>query len=456
MERVMRLPARAGIVAYRARPDTLGPAMSRPGSPGWSGSPASGLRRSAAWALAGNAVYAGTQWLALVALARLGSPAAVGQFALGMALCAPVVLFGNLQLRSVLATDARDEHAWPDYLGLRAITTALALVVIAAIAGLGYGGDTAWVIALAGVAKAIEGVSDLYYGLLQKHERMDVMARSLILRGVLGLGALVAGLALGRDVRVAVAGMAGAWAVVLAVHDVPAAAAVSAGARAPRLRRAAQVALVRLALPLGVTTLFLSLQQNIPRYVVEHHLGEAALGIFAAMAYVQVAGEIAIRALGQTAMPRLARHWAAGERAAFDALLVRLLALGAALGVAGVALAATLGEPLLDVLFGAAYAAEAAVFTWVMIAAALTWLGSLLGYAASATRAFTRFTMPYAAVTGVALIAAVALIPRHGLMGAAWALGLTGGATCLAPLAILWSQRSAQRPAQRDAHGSDA
>jgi O-antigen/teichoic acid export membrane protein len=434
--------------------------MSRPGPSGTSGSPAPGLRRSAAWAFAGNAVYAGTQWLALVALARLGSPAAVGQFALGMAICAPVVLLANLQLRSVLATDARDEHAWPDYLGLRALTTVLALVVIAAIAGLGYGGDTAHVIALAGLAKAIEGVSDLYYGLLQKHERMDVMARSLVLRGVLGLGGLVAGLALGRDVRMAVAGMAGAWAVVLAVHDVPAAAAALrsgppgrlAGARAPRWRRAAQVALVRLALPLGVTTMFLSLQQNIPRYVVEHHLGEAALGIFAVMVYVQVAGEIAIRALGQTAMPRLARHWAAGERAAFDALLVRLLALGAALGVAGVALAATAGEVVLDVLFGAAYAAEAAVFTWVMVAAALTWLGSLLGYAASATRAFARFTAPYAAVTALALIAAVALIPRHGLMGAAWAMAVTGAATCLAPLAIL----SSQRPARRDARRRDA
>jgi O-antigen/teichoic acid export membrane protein len=433
--------------------------MSRPGS---SGSPAPGLRRSAAWALAGNAVYAGTQWLALVALARLGSPAAVGRFALGMAICAPVVLLGSLQLRSVLATDARDEHAWPDYLALRITTTALALVAIATIAGLGYGGDTAWVIALVGVAKAIEGVSDLYYGLLQKHTRMDVMARSLILRGLLGLGALVAGLALAGDVRVAVAGMAVAWAVVLAVHDVPAAAAVArsgreAETRAPRERRAARVALVRLALPLGVTTLFLSLHQNIPRYVVEHHLGEAALGIFAAMAYVQVAGEIAIRALGQTAMPRLARHWAAGERAAFEALLLRLLAMGAALGACGVALAATVGELVLDVLFGAAYAAEAAVFTWVMIAAALTWLGSLLGYAASATRAFARFTMPYAAVTAVAGIAAVTLIPRHGLMGAAWALGVTGAATSLAPLAILASQRSALRTAaQRDAHRGDA
>jgi O-antigen/teichoic acid export membrane protein len=411
--------------------------MSRPGSPG---SPAPGLRRSAAWALAGNAVYAGTQWLALVALARLGTPAAVGQFALGMAIGAPVVLLCNLQLRSVLATDARDEHAWPDYLGLRLATTALALAAIAGLAGLGYGGEAAWVILLVGLAKAVEAVSDLCYGLMQKHERMDAMARSLILRGVLGLGALAAGLAL-ADVRAAVAGMALAWAAVLVAHDLPAAARlVPRAMRAPRLARPA-LALVRVALPLGASMLFLSLNQNIPRYVLERHLGEAGLGIFAALAYVPVAGEIVIRALGQTAMPRLARHWATGERAAFDRLLLRLLGLGAALGAAGVALAAVIGELALALLFGAPYAAEADVLTWLMAAAALTYLGSLLGYAASATRAFARFTLPYAAVTAVAAIAALTLIPRHGLHGAAWALGAIGAATCLAPLAILMSQR---------------
>lgn len=403
---------------------------------------APGLRRNASWALAGNVVYAATQWGALVALARLGTAAAVGQFALGMAVCAPVALLGNLQLRSVLATDARGEHAWADYLGLRIATTLLALAVIAAIAGLGYQGHAALVIALVGVAKAIESASDLYYGLMQQHERMDVMARSLIARGALGLGALAAGLALTGDVRWAVAAMAGAWGVVLLVHDAPAAAALlPRGASAPRFERPAMLALARVALPLGLTTLFLSLDQNIPRYVVEHYLGEASLGVFAAMAYVQVAGEVMIRALGQTAMPRLARHWAAGERRAFDRLLRRLLALGCGLGAAGVGLAALIGEPVLRLLFGAPFAAEAGVFTWLMLAAAFTWLGSLLGYAVSATRAFARFTVPYAIVAVVAAVTALLWIPRHGLHGAAWTLCVIGVATCLAPLSILRAQR---------------
>lgn len=123
--------------------------------------PAAGLRRNVSWAFAGNLVYAGTQWLILVVLAQLAAPAAVGQFALGMAIAAPAILLANLQLRVVLATDARDEHAWADYLGLRLSGTAVALVVIAAIALIGYRGDSARVICLVAAAKAVEAVSDL-------------------------------------------------------------------------------------------------------------------------------------------------------------------------------------------------------------------------------------------------------------------------------------------------------
>jgi hypothetical protein len=48
------------------------------------------LRRNFAWTVLGNVTYAACQWGMLVALAKLGSPEMVGQFALGLAIGAPV------------------------------------------------------------------------------------------------------------------------------------------------------------------------------------------------------------------------------------------------------------------------------------------------------------------------------------------------------------------------------
>src|SRR4051812_28390850 len=91
------------------------------------------LRRNFSWTFAGNVVYTGSQWGMLVVLAKLNSPEAVGQFALGLAVTAPVVMFTNLHLRVVQATDAKHQYRFGDYLALRLITTTLALLIITGI-----------------------------------------------------------------------------------------------------------------------------------------------------------------------------------------------------------------------------------------------------------------------------------------------------------------------------------
>ena len=122
------------------------------------------LRLNFSWTLVGNVVYAGTQWGILVLLARLGSPEAVGQFSLGLAIAAPIQLFANLQLRDVQATDARVQFQFRDYTGLRILMTIIAACVIFAIGGVLYHGETALTIAGFALSKGIESLSDVVYG----------------------------------------------------------------------------------------------------------------------------------------------------------------------------------------------------------------------------------------------------------------------------------------------------
>src|SRR5262249_49592967 len=68
------------------------------------------IRSGARWTLVGNVGYWVSQYGILMTMARLGSPAEVGVFALGLAVGAPIVILTNLNLRAALVTDARDEH----------------------------------------------------------------------------------------------------------------------------------------------------------------------------------------------------------------------------------------------------------------------------------------------------------------------------------------------------------
>src|SRR5580704_17610011 len=105
------------------------------------------LRMNFLWALSGNVLYAASQWGILVALAKLGTPQMVGEFALALAITAPVMIGTGLSLRGVQATDAAAEYLFRDYLLLRLLTTCMAGLLIAWIVWLsGYGWHTAAII----------------------------------------------------------------------------------------------------------------------------------------------------------------------------------------------------------------------------------------------------------------------------------------------------------------------
>jgi O-antigen/teichoic acid export membrane protein len=408
------------------------------------------MQRNFAWTVTGNVVYAACQWGILIVIAKLGTPTMMGQFALGLAVSAPVFMLTSLQLRTVLATDARDEYRLGNYLALRVLGTTLGLVAITGFVLVsGLRKETAAVVLLVSLAKASDSMSDIIYGFWQKHEHFDKIAIALGGRGLGSVAAMGLVLYLTRSIVWSTAAMAVVWALWLATYERSGAkhllSSISASEHVrPEWDRARGRQLVLLALPLGIVMLMLSLNANIPRYFIEHYFGEAMLGYFAAMAYVSVAGNTIMSAMGQTAVPRLARYFHS-DRPAFLHLLKNMILLGAVLGIAGVGVALFFGSEVLRLLYRADYAQYPAVFTWLMAAAAVAYVSSMLGYGITAARMF-RPQVPL--VLGAAAITTAAcwiLIPSLRLMGSAYAV-LMGAVFSLAGSAyimrVAWQARS--------------
>ncbi len=380
------------------------------------------LRSNFSWTFAGNVVYAGCQWGVLMVLAKLGSPEKVGQFALGLAVTAPIIMFSNLQLRAIQATDARREYRFGHYLALRLATTALSLLVIAGIA-CGYRLETALVILAVGLAKAFESLSDVVYGLQQAHERMDRIALSMMIKGPLSLMALGLVVYLTASIAWGALALAGVWGLLLIAYDIP------NGNRSldqgdllrPCWDLPALARLARLALPLGIVMMLISLNANIPRYFIDHYRGERELGIFAALAYLMVAGNTVVGALGQSASPRLARYYAEGNKRAFRQLLTKLVGVGAGIGASGLLAAMVAGREILAILYKPEYAEHPELFAWLMVAATASYAASFLGYGMTAARRFRVQTLLFVVVSVVTFVGCTVFIPTFGLLGAAWA-----------------------------------
>jgi O-antigen/teichoic acid export membrane protein len=408
------------------------------GQPGLGSSPHRlTLRVNFLWTLSGNVVYAACQWGMLVVLAKLGTPQLVGEFALALAITAPIVIGAGLSLRSVQVTDAASEYPFGDYLLVRLLTTAAAGVVIMLIVWFSdYGWHTAAIILVVGLAKVFESISDIFYGLLQQHERMDRIALSMMIKGPLSLVALSAAIYLSGDLFLGVCGLAAVWLLLLIFYDArngasllkvassaehPPADFGSTLARGLQLswRPRALMTLMLLALPVGIVMALISFNANIPRYFIERHLGTWDLGIFAAVAYPLAAGATVVNALGQSAVPRLARYYADEDYRAFSSLMRKLLCLGLAIGTGGILLIWLAGRPVLLLLYRPEYSDRVGIFLWLGLAAGIGYFASFLGYAMTAARYFRAQLPVFLIATLVTAAGCAVLVPRYQLSGAA-------------------------------------
>jgi O-antigen/teichoic acid export membrane protein len=376
------------------------------------------------------------QWAVIITLAKVGDPTSVGAFMLATAITSPIVLFTNFQLKALQASDAQSDFQFPDYVSLRVATSSIAFLVVGAFALLaGYTRYVAGVIIVVGAAKCIESFSDVLYGLFQKHERFDRISTSLIIRSSASLVAVVVVMAATRSVLLVCSAIAIIWFLALVLYDVNRAKRLLAGDK--DLNRYAAIrewvpflkprmaALARLAFPMGIVMLLIALNLNIPGLVIERDLGIRQLGYFGAMAYPVFAGSLAVFALGEATIPRLSREFLSAARQ-FLRVWCRLLLTASLIGSAGVVIVAIWGSDLLRVLYGTGYERYARAFTWLIIGAGFSYVGSANSYALTAARQLKIQVPLFAIVTAATLVGALVLVPRNGLVGAGQVTVMTG------------------------------
>ena len=411
------------------------------------------FRTNLFFAFSGNVIQALSQASMLVVLAKFGTPAMVGQFGLGLALTTPVMLLSKLQLRSAIVTDVGCEYSFADYARLRLLATGIAMVVVGVLlAAAAPAGATILVVLAVALVKAVEGASDLCSGVLQKHERWRRIAAAACAKGVMAPFALWAGLRWFASPAAGLFGVAGCYALVLALYELRWVRALISGEPARSLGRASLKRLLGLTLPLGIVATLLSLNVNLPRYVVSAYWGVEALGYYTALTHLMVTGNTLVQALGQAGLSSLARSHGAGDRESFLRLLGYLLFAALLAGLVCLGAAVFRGAEILSFVFQRAYAGYANVFVWLSAAALLTYLSSVLGYALTAARLFRVQVPLFSASAAVCLIGSLAWVPSFGLAGAAYA-AIAGWATAAAGSAGVLLRSGRKPAAERVAEG---
>jgi O-antigen/teichoic acid export membrane protein len=382
------------------------------------------LRVNFSWTLISNIIFAFSQWLILVIIAKFGTPEEVGSYSLGLAISAPLFLLASLQLRTMQVTDVRGVYKFYNFYTLRIISSVIAMMILLTLLlFLDYSTEIKVIILLVGVTKFIDSLSDVIHGLFQKNERMDYISKSKILRSVLSILGFTLTLSITRNLIYAIIVMAVFWFLIFVFVDLKKAKIFDLVK--VTINKKAIFKITRTTLPLGLATMMISLNTNIPRYILESYSNIGELGFFTSIVYIVVSGNTIVNSLGQSAAPRLSRYYTENNLIGFKHLLKKLIFIGFSIGIAGIIVTILFGKELLTIIYTPQYAEYSPLLIISMIAGLFMYVSTFFGFSITATKNFK--IQPY--LGGVWLLTSILvsfmLIPKYGIIGAGITLIIT-------------------------------
>jgi O-antigen/teichoic acid export membrane protein len=393
-------------------------------------------------------VQAAANWTIPWLIGRWSGPEALGAYAAATALLVPLFSLFNLQLRNLLATDARTEFECGNYYLLRLLTSGCGLVLSLMIAELGGVASTSRIVFLMlSLTTVMDALSDIVQGRMQQMRRNDLMACALIVRAVvstvafsavyrwsnslpLGLAAMVAS-------RVALAGSL-EWR--LAHQGVGLLKSARTGCF-NGTSRSAMARLARLAAPMGVVVFLSSITLNANRFVVLGTLGSHHLGLYAAAATLLGPFRTIFLGIADQTSVGLAVAFVEGRGSSFRRLFFKLAGVGFVLGLLSVVGCLLWGDKALTTLFSPRYARLGGLLVWLAVA---EWISStfMFGTALTACRVLKPQVPRTLAALIVSIISTALLVRANGIVGVGQAAALTALCNALTGFLLFRGVRS--------------
>lgn len=379
------------------------------------------LKSNALWNILGSLVYSLSQWGLIVVIAKVSSLEMLGIFSLALALTAPFVMLLRFNLRVAVASDIKDDFNYDEYFVFRTLTTIVFFISMTLITII-YPIDfyTSLIVISLALGKVFESMSDVIYGDWQKRERLDLVAKSRIIKGVSSFLLFSIVMFSTNNLLIATLTLSLVWLITLILYDNK----ILSNYRkiSFKINRNRQFMILRLTLPLGLAQLLASLNANIPIYFIESFHSLEMVGIFSALIYIIVAGNNLILAISNVLISRLSIYYNEKKIKKYIKLLILPCLSLFLLGIFGLVIIYYCGEYLLAIVYSDIYSEYKTEFLIMCLMGLIKYLNIFLDAGISATRNFKIMPVINAMTMVMIILTGSYLIFQYGLIGAVYSL----------------------------------
>lgn len=241
------------------------------------------IRRNMLWNTVGSLVYQGCLWLITILVVILAGYDDSGLLAYAMAIGNIYFPLAIYNMRTIQVSDVDEAYSQQNYVAFRLVTITLASIVLLVYLGITVSVSSVFVVSLCWIAfRTDEALSNVYYGIEQKHMRMDYIGKSQLFRGLLVVSIFSLVIYFTQSVPISILTMMAACLCVTFFYDKKNAerfASVS-----PHITKKQICALLKKCLPSTLSIVVFGAVVTITRQFYEAMCGTELLGIYAAIA----------------------------------------------------------------------------------------------------------------------------------------------------------------------------
>ena len=374
------------------------------------------------WNALNATLSAAQQAMILIVMNRTNGIRDAGIFSIAYAVASLMLFVGQYGLRRYQASDIEEEMSFSEYLGMRFVTCGAMIIASLVYCGwcMAFGNYTMTkfiVVFLVCLEKVIQAFADVLHGRMQQAGRLDVAAKASASRIVLSTLMFMISLLITHQLIVSTV----VWVLAnLLIYLLTSQNVLRNYAEfRPSFRFEAIKRLTIIGLPLFLSYFLSMYIGNAPKYAIDRYLTDDVQAYYNFIFMPAFAVQLLANFIFNPILTSYAHVWAEKRFKKFRKLIIRQMIVVLGITILGLGVAATIGIPILSVIFGVDLSSLKTELCIVMIG------GGFLGYVTFFTTIITiirhqnLLLLGYCTAAGAAMVLSKYFVLNYEMVGAA-------------------------------------
>lgn len=387
------------------------------------------------WNMMGGLINSASSILLLSIATRLSGAAAGGIFSLAYSTAQLLETIGLTSVREIQSTDVKREYPFSSYLGFRVITCVIMILISISYAFI-LGGDPVkkWAIIILTCYKSIDAFADVFQGLFQLNDRIDIAGKELAIRPLLSTIAFFIVLLLSDNLLLACFFMVLISFFWLLIFDFPI-CTVFEKIRCD-FKMSAIKGIFLVCLPLFLGTFLMNYISNAPKFAINTYLNDIEQNTYGFLAMPAFVINLFSLFYFRPMLTELASLWSEKKYNRFYGICRKCMLAILALTVVAELGSYFLGIPVLNIISGRNLGNYRNDLMIIMLGGAMTAVITLFHNVFACVRRQKLVLLPYISGAVCALIISPVLVRSSGIKGACFAYTVSNMVVAVMMLAL--------------------